>query len=539
MPGLTDLPPEILDDIVALVLVNDQSISLHSDNSRLAKYGNQYSDEALSERKAVLEAYSLSKLITHSFTEGIAAINDYKVPDADFKDELLSEVYQHRVRKGALLSLALSCSALRDIVEPILYRMVELNSAAPDQAHGSSPVTRFLCTMLKRSSPAEHVRELSFRSTIDMNEEAYEQSKTSPLGTLQKVLNRLEYFAISPPSEEELGTWHPDVQHALLFYLLPNLHTIKVTLETALPPLWDEILALWYSSPDLITVPPALQNITELSIIFAGFDVDAVFSVDTLVPALLLPNLHTLYIGSAFASSIASDDSISYDDLAKLYQGKSNIKKLVFESSGVAAEALALMMSMPRELESFTFNFCGTSGAVNCVEPTEIAAALLLQRRSLRKLEIRGSSDHRGGHGEPFPSGVLTSFGALEELNIAVAMFLHRGSDGTRWLWTNPPGWLQDMLPRGLRSLKLYFYNDWDVREWTRELVAVFERKDVLCPLLIDVYLEYWTSAEDFPGLEGEIMRRDLIELMGKGAREAGVRLVVDVDEHLDTIIGW
>jgi hypothetical protein len=348
-------------------------------------------------------------------------------------------------------------------------------------------------------------------------------------------VNQIEHFAISPPSEKELEIWHPDIQQALLFYLLPNLHAVKVTLETALPSICTKFLDLWFTTPKSITLPSALQNLSELSIIFDGTDTGNVYSIYCILPALLLPNLHTLYIGSGLATSFASYD-IFDDDLAT-YRRKSNIKKLVFEFSGIEAEALTLLLSIPRELESFTFNFCGCSYAVNCVEPSEIAAALFPQRQSLRKLEIRGNSDHRGGHGKPFLSGILTTFSALEELKIAVAMFLHRGSDGARWLWTNTPGWMQNMFPRGLRSLKLYFYNDWSIFEWAQELASVFEHKDILCSSLRDVYLEYWTGAEDVLEPNTETMRRNLVDFWERGAREAGVHLIFDVDENSDTMI--
>ena len=536
MPGFTNLPPELLEEIIFFVLVNEQSTPLKSDNSNQAKNEDKHPDKTLANRANVLEAYSLSKVITHSFTEGLAPVDDYKMPDMDVQYEIIAGLYRHRVRKEALLSLALSCRALRDIVEPILYRMVELKSGASDGALDSNPLTSFLCSMFKQRSLSAHVRELSFRSKINVVKSGYEQSKDGRLENLQNAVNQLENFAISSPSKEELEIWHPDVQQALLFYLLPNLHAVKITLETEFPSIWDEFLAQFFSTPMSITLPSALQNLRELSIIFSGTDTDQVYGIDGILPALLLPNLHTLYIGSGLATSVSGDD-ISYDDLAT-YKRKSNVKKLVFEFSGIEAEALALMLSIPRKLESFTFNFCGCSHAVGCVEPSEIAAALLPQRQSLRKLEIRGNSDHRGGHGEPFPSGFLTRFSALEELKIAVAMFLHRGSDGTKWLWTNPPGWLRSMLPRGLRSLKLYFYNDWSVFVWARELASVFELKDILCPLLRDVYLEYWTSAEYFLEPNAETMRRNLVDFMEKGAREAGVQLIFDMDENSDTMIG-
>lgn len=536
MPGFTNLPPELLEEIVSLVLVNEQSTPSKSDNSNQAKNEDRYPDKTLAKRANHLEAYSLSKVITHSFTEGLAAIDDYKVPDMEFQYKFIADLYRHRVRKGALLSLALSCRALRDIVEPILYRMVELKSGASDRALDSNPLTSFLCSISKQRSLRAHVRELSFRSNINMVKSGYEQSKDGRLENLQNAVNLLEHFALSSPSEKELEIWHPDIQQAMLFYLLPNLHAVKITLETECPSIWDEFLALFFSNPKSITFPSALQNLRELSIIFCGTDTDSVYGIEGILPALLLPNLHTLYIGSGLVASVRGDD-ISYDDLAT-YKRKSNIKKIVFEFSGIGAEALTLMLSIPRELESFTFNFCGCDLAVGCVEPSEIAAALLPQRQSLRKLEIRGNSDHRGGHGEPFPSGFLTGFSALEELKIAVALFLHRGSDGTRWLWTNPPGWMQSMLPRGLRSLKLYLYNDWSIFEWAQELASVFEHKDILCPLLRDVYLEYWTSAEDFLEPNTETIRRNLVDFVEKGAREAGIQLIFDVDENLDTMIG-
>ena len=94
------------------------------------------------------------------------------------------------------------------------------------------------------------------------------------------------------------------------------------------------------------------------------------------------------------------------------------------------------------------------------------------------------------------------------------------------------------MLPRGLRSLKLYFYNDWSIFEWAQELASVFEHKDILCPLLRDVYLEYWTSAEDFLEPNTETIRRNLVDFVEKGAREAGIQLIFDVDENSDTMIG-
>jgi len=257
MPGFTDLPSEILQEIVSLVLVIEQSTPSKSDITNQAENEDRYSYEAFAERASLLEAYSLSKILTHSFTKGLAAIDDYKAPDMDFQYAFFADIYRHRVRKEAILSLALSCRALRDIVEPILYRMVELKSGASDKALDSSPVTSFLCSMFKQRSLRDQVRELSFRSSIDMVQSGYEQSIDGLLRNLQNAANQLEHFAISPPSEKELEMWHPIVQQALLLCLLPNLHAVRVTFER-FPSIWDKFLALWFSTLEPITLPSAL-----------------------------------------------------------------------------------------------------------------------------------------------------------------------------------------------------------------------------------------------------------------------------------------
>lgn len=324
MPGFTDLPSEILQEIVSLVLVIEQSTTSKSDINNQSKYEDRHCDEAIWERADFLEAYSLSKIITHSFTKGIAEINDYKASDMNLQYEFFADVYRQRVQRGDLLSLALSCQTLRAIVEPILYRTVELKS---DTKGDSSPVTIFLHSIFKQPSLGGHVRKLSFRSKIDTVELCYKQSKDGQLGNLQNAMNQLEHFAISRPSEKELETWHPDVQQALLFYFLPNLHAVRVTLERVFPSIWDEFVALWFSTLEPIPLPSALQNLHELSIIFDGTDIDGVYSIYGILPALLLPNLYTLYIGNGLGTSSTLSWDILFPDDLRPYRIKLNIKK--------------------------------------------------------------------------------------------------------------------------------------------------------------------------------------------------------------------
>ena len=117
-------------------------------------------DPFIAERARFNTGYSMSKVLTKSFTDGILKVHDCKGHDIHFQYELYEDFCRLRCQRSCLISLSQTCQKLHAMVEPILWKMVEFD---PDNETLSEDLMALLCTLLKRPDLASSVGSFSFQ----------------------------------------------------------------------------------------------------------------------------------------------------------------------------------------------------------------------------------------------------------------------------------------------------------------------------------------------------------------------------------------
>ena len=225
---------------------------------------------------------------------------------------------------------------------------------------------------------------------------------------------------------------------------------------------------------------PCLQALTELSFYWQERDGEP-FSAPVLLPFLLLPSIRTLYLGRIRARTKQWPPYLPPTQ----HFGKSAVKHLILDFSMVQSSLLQTLLRLPAALESLTYNIEGTSSHNINASVADFFEYLLPQKVTLKKLEIRGTRDIRAEqHPVDGPrAGLIREFSVLEELSCPLLLLLFQGGV-IRYE-------LKDLLPHSVVKLRLYIYNDLPPAIWVKELRGVFEQKELCCPDLQDVWVEY------------------------------------------------
>lgn len=405
--SLISLPTEILQEVIIQVFLNDQDVPISE--------GPEYSKV----KTVALLNYTKSKIRTNSFTSGILAVHDIKSsiknPEsaAELYDDFRNGAYvQHR----DLITLSLTCHYLYNVVEQILWKMIE--PGCKEGTQGSIDFRKILCTLFLRSGLGKYVKGLSFRyldvgrKTLESYDEEWDAVDTEEIQDLNLAVEGIRRVTATSKTIEDIydfiQCWSEEVQMAALVSLLPNLAALSLTVDSI--PNLSELFNLSHCSAPF---PSTLQNITELSIILEGYDYNDNFLTPSnslnLISLFLLPNINTLYLGKLHA---ISHKGSSLEDISQYYH-KSPVKELIFDFCHPDTEpAFDFLLRLPEALHTFIFTHeheIRENRAREQWADTKLVYALLPQAESLKRLEIRGPTETRKGR-DPIPVSLIPRF---------------------------------------------------------------------------------------------------------------------------------
>jgi hypothetical protein len=135
MATWSDLPPELIREIILHVLLNQEAVAYTGSSS-----------ESMFECAKRLEDYSYCKIVSRSFITGLDAVHEIR--GRDFANKYHYKLYQTynacRIQLRDLLALSLTCRYLHQMIKSILYKTVEFNSHTAPTKHSLVRTRNFL-----------------------------------------------------------------------------------------------------------------------------------------------------------------------------------------------------------------------------------------------------------------------------------------------------------------------------------------------------------------------------------------------------------
>jgi hypothetical protein len=504
MVEVIDLPSEILREICLYVF-------LISPSDIVSEYSIPTNDLdiAMQDRLSLITTYSNSKALTNSFSTGLSALHNSPEHTVNEVYDVYDAVIRHRCPRKSLFALNITCKRLHEIAKPLFWTLLETDQ---ESTNSIGDLVKVLHTVTKRPELGRHIKALAFRHFSIYPE--YEPS----------------FSAVEKAEMSTLLQYDSTQQVASLFDLLPNLRSLKLTIE-----LEPDYFSVFHSSILYPSgFPLGLQNLTEFSLHWEDPDADA-FWASMVLPLFSLPSLKTLYLGRPMAAvSSPSSPSRELSDITR-YQHTSSITTLIIDFGLVAKEAITAFCKLPKALENFSYSYGGGSNRCSNAEIGEYFAALLPQKSSLRKLEIRGCRDLQTSEDESAPDpAILRSFLALTEFACPIRLLLFREEGGN----SASNYKLEDVLPPNVQKLTLFAYDDWTFDKLSNELKNFFSFGKRKLEGLKEMRAEVWLKEEDYKlhrgRKEGEAealgVIRSRVESLKIRGRDKGVRLEVELD---------
>jgi hypothetical protein len=388
------------------------------------------------------------------------------------------------------------------IVQPLLWSIVELDQRTK---LGKEDVKKLLDTLVAKPELGTLVKHLAFQHTHKWKYVGgfpFSGGVPSPEAVREAVRERSIVFS--------------GVDLCNLLSHLPGLPSLKIVLEVI-----PELIDVFDQLSSTLIEAPRLQTLTELSFYWQERDGEP-FSAPVLIPFFLLPSIRILYLGRIRARTKQWPPYLPPTQ----HFGKSTVKHLILDFSRVQSSLLQTLLQLPASLESLTYNIEGTSSHNMNASVAEFFEYLLHQKATLRKLEIRGTRDICAEkHPVDAPRvGLMKEFVVLEDLSCPLLLLLFQGGV-IRYE-------LKDLLPRSVVKLRFCVCGDLPPAIWVKELRGIFEQKELCCPDLQDVWVEYWKNFDN-PYNDKAKMERIMkdIEELKKAGREARMNVkVVDLE---------
>lgn len=407
----------------------------------------------------------------------------------------------------SLVNLAATCRRLRACVEPILYRVTELNY------NDTRRYAKHIELLGRFPHLAQHVRALSFNTHADGQD-----APQNPMWLQQRVAAIVSEAELLPTKDiitrldpvSDANAWK---SRFVFLFLCPNVHFLKVDLGLPHWMLWQQarvecLFTVFTPDPISARKIPAFRNLREFSIIFRDERHD--FDVRNLLPFLLLPSLRIVYINMLQAEDAAKHNFYNMSP----YHATSSITELTLDFARLRLPALVSILAMPKALRKFVYSFGEHafytkddrlrqthSLADNpIVRAIHVSACLQPHRPSLETLTVHGSSDLKLRE-DPFPD--LDTFIVLTHLTIPLRMLLVH-PDGSRRS-------LVSALPPAIVRLELFACDHYFVEELAEELWALLEAKASV-PRLQVVRVEHWVLADSKSHREQMEVMRPVVE---------------------------
>lgn len=526
MALITDLPPEILTEIIALVHLKTQE-EVGDATQHTGEFTRINQDIAI---------YRRALVSTGSYTAGLHSRNFW-----DRETALMNSSAQ--VILGSLPALNLTCRYLHGLVSQIMYKHVELhttpfltgNILIDFFKHQSRSMQRLISGFLRDPLLATYVRTLALKFGAHISH-ICEQGQTSSVLDQQLFdAAEIEYLAQAHDFEglQTLLSTRPVHRNAsTLFTLLPNLRSLMLDFTHTSSPTGihhdnTQNILSW------LVRSPGLQDITEFSLLL---DDEYEMEFDDILCIFGLPAIHTIYL-----RNVTCVDPLP--NQTEQLSGTSTLKELFMDGCLFSEGAWELLAAIPAALERFTFGYGGNSEvAEEACSTKALISHLSHQSESLRAVIIRGCIFDREDQymTNTIISNALVGFDNLEELSLPFTVLFRTWDSSDRWK-------LHEVVPKHLKKLELYVYDEAHAESWAQVVKDFLQAKDTVCPRLEEVWIEYWAHSiegmqdndDDLPISQAmhraqlkESRERAIRDLTQVGANKE-VKVDVLVDEYM------
>lgn len=534
MTQFTDLPPEVLREIVFQVLLSDQTLPSFQKGDSIVHDGSptpEHNPEAVS-------ASSMQKIFTGSFIKGREVVHAVDTDHMYSDSEWYFDCVNSRIKRKSILALSLTCWELNRIVEPILWEIVELYG---EMYVEDNPVQELLYSIFKRPVRAKYTKAISLRRVLDFWDIVDLPAGGPPWKLLVNQPKRFKNATESATAlialedrtdtdiREFLDSCPASIQWALVWFLMPNIRTANF--PQCLPSFWERFIDT--RNITSLKVPPGLQQLEEFSL--SCILEDGRCTPNFLLPIFMLPSLRTLYFDHFMTYDYAENWNLIPHHQSS-YIGKSAILHLDFEMCVLLQDTLRILLRIPRALESFTWTWGRAFNLLTGEGAEGIMIALESQAESLKKIHFRGPPDGRAEDFTAIGDLFAVGFPLLEELGIPISLLLFQRGKGYPMPRIDAPlRTLVSSLPPTLVKLRLYVYDEWLYCNWEKELRELLEKKEQYTPKLAYIWIEYWISAEEGKrpeteaGKEARVRKTDGVQKsfqrMIDEAAEKGVKL--------------
>lgn len=375
-------------------------------------------------------------------------------------NEIFVEIFS-RLRCQELARVSLISRRLHSVSQPLLYLEPELY----DQEGYTPSLQAFLRTLLTPGSEplTTHVRRLTI-SWKDRQIEPFDHEYPSFRAAASRF--GLRYWPLSA-----------DTQVMILLHLLPRLECLLL-----LPPqntIWfRNFVQLYGQLQPTMTIPIGLHTLREFRC-----DFDSCVRPKTLVALLMLPNLRTIAI------PVCGDIEVQFRGSSGIPYGTSAVTKLEFPFARMPNTALMRILQIPHALTHFSYRAKGISGANISLINFEMALQPL--KASLQTLVLDFSRlipSRTRGTNEGGPTAGFLDWPALRSVSCSLIPLLGKG------LAQDSPRRLADVLPTGIRTLRILADKYWSATEAAQELLVLLEQKVSFVPGLESVGL--WEHGE-------------------------------------------
>jgi hypothetical protein len=536
MTSFTDLPPEVLREIVFQALLADQAVPSSQ------KAGNKVHDGSptTEHNPQAVSANSLQKIFTGSFIQGREVMHAIDTDHMYSDSEWYLDCVNSRIKRKSLLALSQTCWELNRIVEPVLWEIVEMYG---EMYVNDNPIQELLYSIFKRPQRAKYTRAISLRRDRDFWDIVDKEAGGPPWKLLvnqpERFKNATEraaaLIALENRTETDiqqfLDSCPASIQWALIWFLMPNIRTANF--PQCLPSFWERFIDT--QNITSLKFPPGLQYLEEFSL--SCILEDGRCTPNFLLPIFLLPNLRTLYFDHFMTYDYAENWNLIRHPQSS-YMGKSAILSLDFEMCVLLQDTLRILLKIPRALQSFTWTWGRSFNRLPGEGAEGLLTALEAQAESLKKIHFRGPPDGRAEDFTIVGNAFALGFPMLEELGMPISLLLFdRGKGYPMPRVDTPQRTLASTLPPSLIKLRLYVYDEWLYSNWEKELRELIEKKSKFTPKLAYVWIEYWISAEEdkrpSSEVDGEERARKVEEITSsfqdliEEADEAGIKLEV------------
>lgn len=271
------------------------------------------------------------------------------------------------------INFGASCKEHWRLCQPLYKRHKKAFAEAPIvTAHNALDLLR---TTIQEPSQGWYIREISFRDRWD-------DPFTTPVDDAERLkraailLRDLYPHSSTDPQEEcivtqiehGLDTGHPASAVAVLLHHLPNLRTLRLTLErgNVFESLLERIGIEYIDAADQSNFP--LQHLRTVSL--AHYDSEGCIGPDRALPFIRLPSLRT------FAASLMGRDFCPEPEVPLHPHPQTNIEELFFTGCQFDSAALEYLISCTPNLKRFTYDAGGCCTAEDAYDAKLVLKAL-------------------------------------------------------------------------------------------------------------------------------------------------------------------